>query len=203
LQDPAYVKYFTVLKSQDDQAKANRLQQKKTRILYGLYLMKKKSLDGSFKQYFTSCLKKEMNTSSSSDNKLVKEGFSFISFVLQEMSGLPDVLKESMEKIIKSLEKIEPGEQPHSFSNESSFNNTRNLLIEMINDDDIYLAKLAYKILFLLGLARSCVDDLLIMSNLLAEEDREEIDLRDEVLRLKKYYEKETKRAQELEDKIN
>lgn len=43
LLEPAHAKYFTVLNNQEKQSSMHKNQLTKTKILYGLYLMKKKS----------------------------------------------------------------------------------------------------------------------------------------------------------------
>jgi len=109
------------------------------------------------------------------------------------MGGL---LERSMEQMVESLKNCTPGDffenDKLSFSIDASFNDARVFLIDLIKTGSKYQASLAYKIILLLGIARSNVEDLLTICSLLANEKRLEIDLRDEISILKKIYDKES-----------
>lgn len=63
LLEPPHAKYFTVLKDQENQKKMKEMQMKKIKILYGLFLMKKKSgqiKTKSFQEYVTEFLEADI-----------------------------------------------------------------------------------------------------------------------------------------------
>lgn len=120
------------------------------------------------------------------------------------MRGMGDLLDKSLENVIESLKQCEPKDLYEndrlSFSLDASINNARTFLVELIKSGTPRQACLSYKILLLLGLARACVEDFLLVSTFLAKEKRAEIDLRDELEILKKSYDKETKAAKVEEE---
>lgn len=109
-----------------------------------------------------------------------------------------------MANAVESLKRCEPGDfyenDRLSFSMDANLNDARRFLVDIIKNSEGRVACLAYKIIFLIGLARSCVGDMLLICSLLFNENRPEIDLRDEILMLKKIYDKETKAASKEDD---
>lgn len=205
LLEPAHVKYFTVLNNQENQSKMKYNQLTKTKILYGLYLMKKKSgqhKTKTFEEFVTTFLEEELFDRGSKVG--IQAGFGFVMTVLQEMRGMGDILEKTMANVVESLKRCEPGDfyenDRLSFAIDASLNDARSFLIEIIQNGEGRVACLAYKILFLIGLARSCVEDMLLICTFLFNEKRPEIDLRDEIQMLKKIYDKETKAAIKEED---
>lgn len=205
LLEPAHIKYFTVMNNQDNQKVMRENQLTKTKILYGLYLMKKKSgqvKTKTFEEFVTSFLEEEIYDRGSKVG--IQAGFGFVMTVLQEMKGMGQILEKTMANVIESLKRCEPGDfyenDRLSFSIDASLNDAREFLIDLIKNGDGKIACLAYKILFLIGLARSCVEDMLLICTFLFNEKRPEIDLRDEIQMLKKIYDKETKAATKEED---
>lgn len=124
--------------------------------------------------------------------------------ILQEMKGMGTILEKTMANVAESLKRCEPGDfyenDKLSFSIDASFNDTRTFLIDIIQNGEGHLANHAYKILFLIGLTRFCVEDMLLICTFLSNEKRTEIDLRDEIQMLKKIYDKETKEATKEND---
>lgn len=205
LLNPAHAKYFTVLKDQSNQSDQKDIQMRKTKILYGLFLTKKKAgliKTKSFQEFITDFLQGE------SDDRGAKSGmqssFGFVMNVLREMKSMGNLLEKSLENVVESLKRCEPGEfyanDKLSFSMDISFNDARAFMIELIQTGSARVACLAYKTLFLIGMARSNVEDLLTICQLLGSEKRVEIDLRDEIEILKKVYDKETMAASKQED---
>lgn len=101
LQEPAHMKFFTVLSNEGNLSELRNLQEKKAKILYALYLLKGRGEKETFQEYFTSVLKDAID--SRAEGKDIQGGFGFIMFILQEMKGMGDVVEHSMEKVIESL----------------------------------------------------------------------------------------------------
>jgi hypothetical protein len=68
-------------------------------------------------------------------------------------------------------------------------------LTDLVKNGTGRIPCLAYKVLFLIGLARYCLEDMLLICTLLVSEKRPEIDLRDEIALLKNIFDKSTKAA--------
>lgn len=124
--------------------------------------------------------------------------------VLQQMKGMGDLLEKSLENLVISLKQCEPKELYEkdrlAISLDASINNGRAFLLDLIKNGTTTQASLSYKILLLIGLARANVEDLLLVCFLLSEETRDGIDLREEILVLKKHYDKQTKAAKKEEE---
>lgn len=124
--------------------------------------------------------------------------------VLQQMKGMGDLLEKSLENVVVSLKQCEPKQlydtNRLAFSLDASINNGRSFLLDLIKNGTTTQANLSYKILLLIGLARANVEDLLLVCSFLTEEKRDGIDLREEIQVLKKYYDKQTKAAEKVEE---
>lgn len=84
LLEPAHVKYFTVLEEQGNQNAMRSNQLIKTKIAYGLYLMKKKSgeeASKTFKDFATAFLQEELYDRGSKVG--LQTGLGFVVTVLQ------------------------------------------------------------------------------------------------------------------------
>lgn len=83
LLEPAHVKYFTVLKDQENQTKMKETQMRKTKILYGLFLMKKKSgqiKTKTFQEFVTEFLEADLLDRGGRTG--IHAGFGFVMTVL-------------------------------------------------------------------------------------------------------------------------
>lgn len=77
------------------------MQMKKIKILYGLFLMKKKSGQikaKSFEAYVTEFLEVDLYDRGSRAG--IQGGFGFVMTVLQQMKGMGDLLENSLENVI-------------------------------------------------------------------------------------------------------
>jgi hypothetical protein len=86
-------------------------QLKKTKILYGLFLMKKKSgqiKTKTFQEYVKEFLEEDVLDRGS--KVTIQAGIGFVMTVLQEMKGMGSILEKSMENVIESLKRCEPGD---------------------------------------------------------------------------------------------
>lgn len=123
---------------------------------------------------------------------------------LQEMKGMGNILEKSMENIIESLKRCSPGDfhsnDKLSLQIEASLNGGRAFLLDLIKNGQGRAPALSYRILFLIGLARHSVEDLLLVCSLLQDEKRPDVDLRDEIETMKKLYDKETMAASKEEE---
>ena len=109
---------------------------KKIKILYGLFLMKKKSgqiKTKTFQEYVTEFLESEVFDRGSRAG--IQGGFAFVMTVLQQMKGMGDLLEKSLENVVESLKQCEPKDLYEndrlSFSLDASINNARTFLVEL------------------------------------------------------------------------
>ena len=83
-----------------------------------------------------------------------------------------DLLEKSLENVVESLKQTEPKDLYEndrlSFSLDASINNARTFLVELIKTGSPRLSCLSYKIILLIGMARACVEDLLLVCTYLA-----------------------------------
>jgi hypothetical protein len=113
--------------------------------------------------------------------------------LLRELKSINNgaLLTRSLEQFIATLKQTKPGSfhsgDKQSFVLDASLNTVRAFLVELINghDTDKKVATLAFKMIFLLGLARSSVEDFLVLVSLLSDKKHSDIDLREELHILK------------------
>jgi len=96
------------------------------------------------------------------------------------------LLTKSLEHVLQTLKQVEPGtfhsSDRTSFVLDASLNDARAFLLELASESstDQRVVVLAYKVLLMLGLARSSVEDLLVLTTHLGEKGHT-VDLRDEL----------------------
>jgi hypothetical protein len=185
-----------VLTDQDAQSGYHKVQLQKTQILYGLYLLRQRTSDSkgqTFAEYAQAFLKDtdegpdEVRHSRQS-RAAIQVGFGFVLVLLREMKAINNgaLLKNSLEHVLQTLKQVEPGtfhsSDRTSFVLDASLNDARAFLLELASDSgtDRRAVVLAYKVLLMLGLARSSVEDLLVLCSLLREKGQH-VDLRDEL----------------------
>lgn len=109
--------------------------------------------------------------------------------ILKKRRDKDSLLEDQLTKVVNMLKSCKPGEfyenDKLSFLLDDSFNEARAFLVELIQGDKVSLACQAYKVLFLLGLARASIEDLLLLCSFLAKEKRADVDLREELEHLK------------------
>jgi len=117
----------------------------------------------------------------------LESGFKFSLSLLKEIQSInKDMLVNSLEYLYQTLRNAEPGSlystDKLSFMIDSNLNDARDFLVSIITQGTSSKRgiELAFKILLLLGIVRSNVEDLLIVATLL-EESKESIDIRDEL----------------------
>jgi len=116
-------------------------------------------------------------------------GFGFVLVLLREMKAINNgsLLMNSLEHVLQTLKQVEPGSfhsgDRLSFVLDASLNDARAFLLELIYESgtDRRVVALAYKVVLMLGLARSSVEDLLLLCSLLKEQQPSDVDLRDEL----------------------
>lgn len=183
---PLYEKYFAVptIVDDDEQDKYNEEMTKKSIILYGLYALKQKS-SGTKNESFAEYIKKFLSEEPEEDSELSSErsitglqtGFAFIMLVLKEMRSLNNgqLLINSMEHLYKVLKDVKKGAFIHkddtkmTMALDINLNEAREFLLELIRDKATTerMTLLAHKIILLIGVARSSVEDLLVLCSVL------------------------------------
>jgi len=111
----------------------------------------------------------------------------------------------SLEHVLETLKRVEPGsflsDDKVSFALDASLNEARAFLVELIDDQGSSgrLVTLAHKVILAMGLARSNVEDLLVLCSLLSR-PKADVDLRDELQFLKDVDEQEFRVVDQDED---
>jgi hypothetical protein len=121
----------------------------------------------------------------------LESGFKFSLSLLKEIKSInKDMLINSLEYLYQTLRYAEPGSlystDKLSFMIDSNLNDARSFLVSIIEDKNANkrAVELAVKIIFLLGVVRSNVEDLLLVATLL-DKFKVEVDLRQEMDLLK------------------
>lgn len=116
----------------------------------------------------------------------LESGFKFSLSLLKEIKSInKDMLVNSLEYLYQTLRFAEPGSlystDKLSFMIDSNLNDARNFLVGIIEEQGANqrAIELAFKIIFLLGVVRSNVEDFLLVATLL-EKYKNEVDLRQE-----------------------
>ena len=114
----------------------------------------------------------------------LESGFKFSLSLLKEIKSInKDMLVNSLEYLYQTLRFAEPGSlystDKLSFMIDSNLNDARGFLISIIEDKNSNkrAIELAFKILLLLGVVRSNVEDLLLVATLL-DKHNIQVDLR-------------------------
>lgn len=121
----------------------------------------------------------------------LESGFKFSLSLLKEIRTInKDMLVNSLEYLYQTLRFAEPGSlystDKLSFMIDSNLNDARSFLVSIIEDKASVkrAVELAFKIILLLGIVRSNVEDLLLVATLL-DKHNAEVDLRMELELLK------------------
>ena len=121
----------------------------------------------------------------------LESGFKFSLSLLKEIKSINnDMLVKSLEYLYQTLRYAEPGSlystDKLSFMIDANLNEARTFLMTIIDDKDSpsRANELAAKIIILIGLSRSSVEDFLIVASLLDREDFK-VDIRPELELLK------------------
>lgn len=122
----------------------------------------------------------------------LESGFKFSLSLLKEIKSInKDMLVNSLEYLYQTLRFAEPGSlystDKLSFMIDSNLNDARGFLISIIEDQansNKRAVELAFKIILLLGVVRSNVEDLLLVATLL-DKHNIQVDLRPELELLK------------------
>lgn len=121
----------------------------------------------------------------------LESGFKFSLSLLKEIRSInKDMLVNSLEYLYQTLRFAEPGSlystDKLSFMIDSNLNDARSFLVNIIEDSSSNkrAVELAYKILLLLGIVRSNVEDMLMVSTLLMKHNAQ-VDLIQELELLK------------------
>ena len=108
----------------------------------------------------------------------LESGFKFSLSLLKEIKSInKDMLVNSLEYLYQTLRYAEPGSlystDKLSFMIDSNLNDARTFLVSIIEDksNSQRATELAFKIIFLLGIVRSNVEDLILVSTLLDKHD--------------------------------
>ena len=118
----------------------------------------------------------------------LESGFKFSLSLLKEIKSInKDMLVNSLEYLYQTLRYAEPGSlystDKLSFMIDSNLNDARTFLVSIIEEQGSTTPKraieLAFKIIFLLGVVRSNVEDMLLVATLL-DKYGVEVDLRQE-----------------------
>jgi len=161
--------------------------------LYVLYLLRRKASNQekqSFNEYATKFLT-ESTGGSEADEKSkasIQAAFGFVMTLLRELKSINNgsLMNRSLEHFLETLQRTKPGSfhngDKHSFALDASLNTVRAFLVELINgNEDKKVVTLAFKLIFMLGLARSSVEDFLVLVSLLSDKKHMDVDLRDEL----------------------
>jgi len=126
-------------------------------------------------------------------------GFKFVISLIKEIkeltkvsgSGFPtSMLVNTLEYLYQTIKQMQPGSlsdsDQMSFMIDANLNEARTFLLSIIEDSTSVqrAVELSVKMIFLLGLARSSIEDFLIVINLLDNENLK-VDLREEIQLLK------------------
>lgn len=121
----------------------------------------------------------------------LESGFKFSLSLLKEIRSInKDMLVNSLEYLYQTLRFAEPGSlystDKLSFMIDSNLNDARSFLVSIIEEGTSVkrATELAFKILLLLGIVRSNVEDLLLVATLL-DKHQAQVDLRQELELLK------------------
>ncbi|CDW73494.1 UNKNOWN [Stylonychia lemnae] len=191
LKEPSYEQFFTV-NSPESITQYTNLQQQKFTILYALYVEKYKEQQDK-KQNFFEYIQKFLEKSDVNQRVQVglESGFKFSLSLLKEIKSInKDMLINSLEYLYQTLRYAEQGSlystDKLSFMIDSNLNDARSFLVSIIEDQSSAkrAVELAFKILLLLGVVRSNVEDLLLVATLL-EKHNAQVDLRQELELLK------------------
>jgi hypothetical protein len=117
----------------------------------------------------------ESEYSSDRSGAAIQVSFGFVLGLFKELEGIRDgaILIKLLEHIVQALKKIEPGSlftnDKFSFKLDASLNEARTYLVHLIAGNDTQKREriLAYKVLFLMGIARNSIEDLLVICSLL------------------------------------
>lgn len=117
----------------------------------------------------------------------LESGFKFSLSLLKEIKSInKDMLVNSLEYLYQTLKFAEPGSlystDKLSFMIDSNLNDARQFLVQIIEDSSANkrAVELAYKIILLLGIVRSNVEDFIIVATLL-DKHNSQVDLRQEL----------------------
>ncbi|CDW82480.1 hect e3 ubiquitin [Stylonychia lemnae] len=173
LKEPAFQQYFTVGES-DSSKEFKSMNDSMLLILYAIFQEKQKS---------------HQEKSDTSDRIQVglETSLKFSLSLLKEVSSLnKDMLVNSLEYLYQSVRQAQPGSlygvDKVSFMIDANLNDARQFLVSIIEDmqSSDRAVELAYKIILLMGIARSNVEDLLVVATLL-EKQNAQVDLRQEL----------------------
>lgn len=131
----------------------------------------------------------ENEYSSDRSGAAIQVSIGFVLGIFKELEGVRDgaLLVKLLEHIVQALKKIEPGSlytnDKFSFKLDASLNEGRTYLVQLISANDTSKREriLAYKVLFLLGIARNSIEDLLVICSLLKLKAISDVDLRQEL----------------------
>jgi hypothetical protein len=198
--DLAFEKYFTV-NSPDSITQYSNLQKQKFVILYALFVEKYREQQDK-KTNFFEYVQRFLNESGEIGDKSVtpriqvglESGFKFSLSLLKEIRNVnKDMLVNSLEYLYQTLIYAEPGSlystDKLSFMIDSNLNDARSFLVSLIEEgianasgSNKRATELSFKILLLLGIVRSNVEDLLMAATLLDRlKDNQTVDLRMEL----------------------
>ena len=83
------------------------------------------------------------------------------------------LIENTLASLLQYLKQAEPGSLCENsvlrFEFDASLNEARNLLVQMIRNKSPAISVLAFKVLLMLGLIRSCVEDFLVLISLIEE----------------------------------
>ena len=138
-------------------------------------------MSSSFKKLnFFEYVQRFLSKSDVSDRVQVglETGFKFSLSLLKEIRGInKDMLVNSLEYLYQTLRSSEPGSlystDKLSFMIDANLNDARTFLVSLIEDmsSSDRAVELAYKIILLIGIARSNIEDLLIVATLLDKQN--------------------------------
>jgi hypothetical protein len=137
--------------------------------------LKSEGSEGSnFQEYLKGVLtgqKKKEEVVSDRSRASMQASFGFVVALLTEMKSVNNgsLLIKALEHFLSSLSIVEPGSfmtgDKYSFILDANFNEARKFLVDLIQDktSDKKVIILSCKVLLMLGLARSSVEDFLIL----------------------------------------
>jgi hypothetical protein len=188
----AFEKYFTV-SSPESIGEYSKLQQQKFVILYALFVEKYREQQDkktNFFEYIQRFLEGTADDNSVSPRIQVglESGFKFSLSLLREIRNVnKEMLVNSLEYLYQTLRFAEPGSlystDKLSFMIDSNLNDARQFLVSLIEEGKgpQRAVELAFKIILLLGIVRSNVEDFLIVATLLDRYKSSPVDLRQEL----------------------
>jgi hypothetical protein len=186
--------------SPDSISEYSSLQQQKFVILYALFVEKYREQQDKKTNFFDYIQRflEEGGPNGGADNVSprvqvgLESGFKFSLSLLKEIRNVnKDMLVNSLEYLYQTLRFSEPGSlystDKLSFMIDSNLNDARQFLVSLIEEAAAHgqLAtrgvELAFKIILLLGIVRSNVEDFLIVATLLDKHKVTSVDLRQEL----------------------